>query len=396
MRKIVIYTLIMIILMFVIYLHIDLNKNKIDFQEVAINIKEKENNKVIVDNPNDLIKALENDEINIIEIIKDLDLGYNKINYKGKIIEKHNETLTHPILKETGVSKLKIKNKENLIIYSKNGSRLLHVNIRIINSKNIKIDNLKMEELWEWDEESKAGYSINDWDYITIQNSENIQISHMEFSKCYDGIIDIKDSKNVTIEYSKVNELDKDDYFFNMQFTELENNIDHYPMYKYLRKEMNFSIDKIKELSRFHIKVHLIGPIDYQGHNENIILHDNMYMHVKTRIPYARNSSVYLYNIYFDASKVNYGLITKKEFNKIRWVYPKIVALDAYGPISLQRSYVLVENSLFIGVKYHHTISTGLSIRSLGKVVIKNDLEITNNLKEKLEKISGNKNYNER
>lgn len=80
----------------------------------------------------------------------------------------------------------------------------------------------------------------------------------------------------------------------------------------------------------------------------------------------------------------------------VRWVYPKIVALDAYGPISLQRSYVLVENSLFIGVKYHHTISTGLSIRSLGKVVIKNDLEITNNLKEKLEKISGNKNYNER
>lgn len=393
MLKKIIMVIFIGIILFVIYLHIDLNKNKIDFKEVVIDIKEKENNKVIVDNPNDLIKALEDDKINIIEITKDLDLGYNKINYKGKIIEKHNDALTHPILKEAGVSKLKIKNKENLVIYSKNGSRLLHTNIRIINSKNIKIDNLKMEELWEWDEESKAGYSINDWDYITIQNSENIQISHMEFSKCYDGITDIKDSKNVTIEYSEVNELDKDDYFFHMQFVELEKNIDQYPMYKYLRKEMNFSIDKIKELSRFHVKVHLIGPIDYQGHNENIILHDNMYIHVKTRIPYARNSSVYLYNIYFDASKVNYGLITNRENLIIRKKYPRIVALDAYGPISLQRSYVLVENSLFIGVKYHYMTSKGLSIRSLGKVIMKEDKNITKNLKERLEKISGNKVY---
>ena len=54
------------------------------------------------------------------------------------------------------MSKLLIQNKDGLIIYSKNGCKLLHTNIVIKNSKNIKIENIKMEELWEWDEETNV------------------------------------------------------------------------------------------------------------------------------------------------------------------------------------------------------------------------------------------------
>ena len=391
MKKVFVGIFIVIIIFF-IYFFIDLNKNKIAFQEVNIEIEENNNNSITVHNGIELVKALENDNIEIIEIANDIDLGYNVVNIKSKYLDCHNKPLTHPILKETGVSKLNIKNKENLIIYSKNGYRLLHTNIRITNSKNIKIDNLKFEELWEWDEESEARYEINDWDYITIINSENIQIKNCEFSKSYDGITDIKDSKNVTIEYCRYNEMDINDPFFSKQFDELEENINNYPMYKFLREDVGLSIDKIKELSKFQFKLYLIQPKEKDGKNENIIIHDGLYLNVKTRIPNARNSSVYLYNIYFDASKINYDMITKKEFHKIDDKYPKMVALSSYGPISLDRSYIVIENSFF-NVKHLYTTHYEIKWSNYGKIIVNKELDDANKLKDKLEKETGNKNY---
>ncbi len=395
-KLIIFFCCIIVISLYILYNY--LNKNKIKFYEVEINIEETSDNKAIVCNIDELLDALENDNIEIIEIINDLDLGYNKVNRESKYIESHNTPLTHPILKETGVSNLKIENKENLIIYSKNGSRLLHGNIRIINSNNIKIENIKMSELWEWDEETKAEYDRNDWDYITIQNSSNVLITHCEFSKSYDGITDIKNSQNVTIEYCKVDISNIiNDEFFKIQFDELENNIDKYPMYKYLREEIGLSKDKIKELSAYQFKLYLIGPIDYQGHNENIVIHDSMYLGVKTRIPLARNSSVYLYNIYFDASNISPKLVTKEQEKLIKKKYPRFISLNAYGPISIQGSYVVVENSIFKGVKLRrrYTFYRGISIKNLGKIVVKNDKEKNKILKDQLENIVGVKDYEE-
>ncbi|MBR3229321.1 MAG: hypothetical protein IKF91_00685 [Bacilli bacterium] len=390
MKKVIL--IFFIILFFIIYTVIDLDKNKIDFHEVKINIEENESNKASVSNIGEFIGALEDDNIKVIEILNDIDLGYNLVKKEGiksSYIECHNKPLTHPILKETGVSKLNIKNKDGLIIYSKGGYKLLHTNIRIINSKNIKLENLKMEELWEWDEDTKGEYDRNDWDYITILNSKNVLISHMEFSKSYDGITDIKNSENVTIEYSRLNKMDINNDFFNRQFTYLEENIDMYPMYKFLRKDAGLSIKKIKELSLYQFKLYLIGPKDNGNENKNIVIHDGMYLNAKTRIPFARNSSVYLYNIYFDASSIKRSIVSNKERNKIRKKYLRLICLDPYGPISIQRSYVKVNNSIFKGVRNRYTWYRGFSYKNLGKIVVKNDKKILKNLKKKLEKEAG-------
>ena len=164
-------------------------------------------------------------------------------------------------------------------------------------------------------------------------------------------------------------------------------------MYKYLRQEVGLSIQKVKELSAYQFKLYLIGPTDYGEKNENIVIHDNMYLNVKTRIPLARNSSVYLYNIYYDSSKINYNLITKEQNSEIKNKYPKIVALGSCGPISIQRSYVKVKNCIFKDVRRKYTFWRGLSLKNLGKIIVKQDKNTLKGLKEVLESKVGNKLY---
>ena len=164
-------------------------------------------------------------------------------------------------------------------------------------------------------------------------------------------------------------------------------------MYKYLRQEIGLDINKIKELSSYQFKLYLIGPTDYGEKNENIVIHDNIFNKIKTRIPFARNSSVYLYNIYYDSSKINHNLVTKEEENKIKEKYPKIVTLDAYGPIAIQRSYIKVENCIFKGVKHKYTFWRGFSLKNLGRIVIKKKKKVIENLKEDLEDKVGNQIY---
>lgn len=359
MKKIKVLAIIIIILIFTIILFIlnkNLSKNKIsEFKETIIEIDRTENNYAKASSAEELIENLSKDEIQIIEIQNDIDLGYNLANWDSKyseIIQKHNEPLTHPILKETGVSKLKIQNKDGLIIFSENGSKILHCNIIIENSRNIKISNIKMEELWEWDEETQGEYDRNNWDYITIKNSENIAIEKCDFSKAYDGITDIDYSKNVTISNCNVVEIDVNNEFYNMQFEELEQNMNDYAIYSYLRKEIGLDIETIKNMVAYQFKVYNIGSNKENSKNTNIIIHDCIFKNVKTRIPMARNSSVYVYNSYVEATTVNKKMLNKKDYKKIKKTYPKIVSFNSHGAISIKNSYMVIENCVYKGFKY--------------------------------------------
>ena len=389
MKKIIMMVFIIFI---VIFIYFDLNQNKILFHEVKFYLDK--DKYIEVYNEEEFIKAIENNNIKIININNDLDLGYNSLIKKSissKFIIEHNKALTHPILRDTGVSKLLIKNRNGLIIKSSNGSKILHCNIIIENSKNIEISNIELDELWEWDEESLASYDRNDWDAISIKNSSNILIDHITFHKVYDGITDIKNSHNITIKNCKIESLDiNNDSFFNSQFEELENNKEQYLMYKYLRDDVGLSIDKIKLLSSYQYKLFLIGPKDFGVKNTNIIIHDNMFLNVKTRIPQARNSSVYFYNNYIDSSNINYNIISKKQKEMINnSKYQKLVHLTTYGIISIQRSYVVSENNIFKGVEIPYTKRRDKSYKNIGRIIIKEDREVLSNLKDKLDNNSG-------
>ena len=390
--KRVIFLIIFIIIIIVGYVYFDLNQNKIDFHEVKNDIIKNNSNYIEVNDSVELLNALENPHIQIINIVSDIDLGYQLVE-KSKYIENHCKAVTHPILKDTGVSKLLLKNMNGLIIESSNGSKLLHTNIVIENSKNIEIKNIELDELWEWDEDTFAEYDRNDWDAITIKNSENILIDHITFHKVYDGITDIKNSNNITIKNCKLEKLDIDnDSFFNSQFDVLESNRDNYPMYQYLRDEVGLSVNEVKLLSSYQYKLFLIGPKDFGEKNKNIVIHDNMFLNVKTRVPQARNSSVYFYNNYIDSSDIGYDVISKKQKEMINHSkYQKLVHLGTYGIISIQRSYVVSENNIFKGVDFPYTNGRDNKYKNIGRIIINEDKDVLLKLKEKLDNNVGAK-----
>ena len=363
-------------LAFLVWLNNDLDKNKIDFKAVQFDIKEDKNNICIVTNEREFADALDDERIQIIDIENDLDLGIkylSSLKIDSKYIEKHNEALIHPVLKRTGVSKVKIKDRKNLIIRSKTGSKILHTNFVIDNSENIKIENIYLDELWEWDEETLGYYSKNNWDFITIKNSKNVLINNCKFGKSYDGITDIKESQNITISNCEVLETDYlNNAFYNVQFDELEHNIDKYKMYSFLRNEALLSKEQVKKLSAYQFKVYLIGTEDYGPKNENIVIHDCKFFNVKTRVPQVRNSSVYFYNNYVKSNESDYNAyMSYKQYVLIEEKYPKIVALQSYGVIAIQRAYVVVENCEFIGTTYKYTTSKNFDLRGLGRIVKK-------------------------
>lgn len=146
--------------------------------------------------------------VKVIEITEDLDLGYNLIkdlgantatfeNWdKNKALESTTKFYKDPEIKASGISKIKVENMTDLLIFSKNGSKLTHCGFNVVSSKDISFRNLEMDEIWMWEDStttdlSKIGdYDAAPWAYFKINHSENIWIDHCTFGKSFDGQID--------------------------------------------------------------------------------------------------------------------------------------------------------------------------------------------------------------
>lgn len=146
--------------------------------------------------------------VKVIEIASDLDLGYNKIKNLGapavyenwdnkKRLEGTTDIYCDPDIQEAGISKIKVENVTNLIIYSKNGSKLTHCGFNVSSAKNVKFINLEMDEIWMWEDSTSASPTIKvgdydsfGWAYFKVSFSDNIVIDHCTFGKSFDGQID--------------------------------------------------------------------------------------------------------------------------------------------------------------------------------------------------------------
>ena len=153
----------------------------------------------------DLSKA---STIKVIEIASDLDLGYNKIKNLGapsvfenwdnkKRLEGTTDIYCDSDLQAAGISKIKVENVTDLIIYSKNGSKLTHCGFNVSSSKDVKFINLEMDEIWMWEDSTSISPSVKigdydsfGWAYFKVAFSDNIVIDHCTFGKSFDGQID--------------------------------------------------------------------------------------------------------------------------------------------------------------------------------------------------------------
>jgi uncharacterized repeat protein (TIGR02543 family) len=303
----------------------------------------------------------------IIEIRADLNLGYLEMTSKYGVIrnlESHAIPKMHPILKQTGVGKIVIQDRdgskskyhEGLVIFSENGHTIKHAAFTIKRANNIVIRNLKFDELWEWDEATKGDYDSNDWDYFTLDTIDGIWFDHIELGKAYDGLIDFKAGsnleatvKNATFSYMKL--VFEPNAFIQAQFDYLESNRLSYSYYNAMRNA-GMSMNEIMELNSFQKKGFLLGGSSLRvGNVFTLTIYNSYIKNLQDRFPRLRGGDVHLFNNIYDATKVY------EMRNYVREVYPTLFAQSIYNRqltnqalVTTENGAILMENSIIHGV----------------------------------------------
>ncbi|HWW75237.1 MAG TPA: immunoglobulin domain-containing protein, partial [Pyrinomonadaceae bacterium] len=317
-------------------------------------------------NANDLVAALGSKTTKVIEIMNDLDLGYNEVPASARTgaLRVAATPLTHPVLLQTGVSTIDIQDKTGLTIFSANGATIRHAEFNVKRANNLIIRNLKFDELWEWDESSKGNFDKQDWDFITVDmTSDNVWIDHCTFTKAYDGVVDVKGgSKNVTISWSSfLGDDGGPNSFVRKQIDALEANKSAYPMYNFLRTN-GFSTEDIIAVARSQKKGHLVGANEFDAANSNhrLTLHHNYYLNMQDRMPRLRGGDAHVFNVYVnntealaakDLRNARVAAMTPTNAAKLTGGSPTYhfdVTLN--GSISTEGGAVLLEKSQLVDV----------------------------------------------
>ena len=204
--------------------------------------------------------------VKVIEIMNDLNLGWNEIGtllQADSPLRQNIAPKKHPALIASGVGLLDIQDFNGLTIFSRNGATIRHAEFNIKNGTNLILRNLRFDELWEWDESTRGNYDSNDWDFVTIGDgggsTSGIWVDHCTFTKAYDGVLDIKKgASRITISWSEViPAATGPGSFVQRQFDDLEANRATNTMYNLLRGA--FSPEQVIDIALPQKKGHLIG-----------------------------------------------------------------------------------------------------------------------------------------
>ena len=153
--------------------------------------------------------------VHVIEIKNDLDLAYNNLSStaKGygilanwdssKVTKAAASGATMSSIATNGVTQIKVEGISNLLIYSKNGSKITHAGFSILSCQNLCIRNLEMDEIWQWEDGTSTSQAYGDydffgWAYAKVSFSTGVWIDHCKFGKSYDGQIDVSNGSYLT------------------------------------------------------------------------------------------------------------------------------------------------------------------------------------------------------
>lgn len=312
--------------------------------------------------------------VKVIEIMNDLDLGWNEIGDEAKTIVNSPFVSSvapklHPKLLISGVSVAYINPKYGgLTIFSANGAAIRHCVWGIKATANIIVRNLKFDELWEWDEESKGDYDKNNWDFIDLSvgggTVDHVWIDHCTFTHAYDGIADNKGGvSNVTYSWCKYEGDDgatNPNSFVRQQINSLEANMSAYPMYNFLRTH-GFSAEDIVQILQGTKKTMAVGELALNPVNVNasVTFHHQWYINPWDRLPRLAGGQVHNYNIYVDCI----GVLAARRLRDARFnaMSPadQLTFTNNYnfkppinGSISTEDGALFVEKSVYIDCVY--------------------------------------------
>ncbi len=281
--------------------------------------------------------------VHVIEITDDIDLGYKKLSQEAistgvysnwtKTTSESEYTMTD-LFKEYGISKVSVSKSRDLLIYSKNGARLTHGGFAVESCDNVAFRNLEMDEIWQWEDASKASTrAVGDmdafgWAYFKIGFSGHIWIDHCTFGKSYDGQIDVSNptyntggtlyrapygtnnENGVHISYCdfKAGSDNKDGYLYKMMM-QIEESYQkgekNYLYYNTLRNN-GFSFDDILYgVAIPQKKAFLLGDSGddvYYNQNLRVSIANCNFVNIEDRIPKVRTGVAYMYNCVVDNS----------------------------------------------------------------------------------------------
>lgn len=298
-----------------------------------------------------------NGTVKVIEVAKDLDLGWLALNLSKEeaktysfVTKYPNPTngFTNPLLAESGVSKLSIANIDGLTIFSKKGKTIKHAEIKLQGSVNdIVIRNLNFDEMWQWDDTGK--HKEVGWSFIKVNGANNVWIDHCKFSIAADGMIDVENgASNITLSWCEfgleaTEKPDKDSSIYqSINFMEdkyMANELGETSVYLNMRNA-GATKEQIMAYAAYHSKCHLNGSgdkdyvnyvdkngVEYKDGNQRIrlTLAYNSYSNIGQRIPMIRQGVGHLYNCYFDNS-------THEE------ILENVSAIATYGTDKLSRA----------------------------------------------------------
>ena len=203
-------------------------------------------------------KKSRNNTPRVIRIANDLDLGV-LANERGG-----ND------LKSVGIVHVR---PHTTIFAAGAGAIIRHGTIEMHGAANVIIRNLKFRDLWEYDPTGK--YDRFGWDFVRITNSgkehsHHIWVDHCDFTKAYDGALDITHGSDlVTVSWCR------------------------------------FGGDD----SGPHKKVMLIGHSSSSGAAQidqgrlNVTLHHNFFQNIADRAPRVRFGNIHAYNNFIDGAE---------------------------------------------------------------------------------------------
>jgi len=276
----------------------------------------------------------ENGRVKVIEVAKDLNLGWKALNLSSEEAKKYRfirnyrdpmNGFTNPKLATSGVSQLDINNVDGLTIFSKKGKTIRSAEFKLQRSTNdIVIRNLNFDGMWQWDDTGK--HKEVGWTFIKINGANNVWIDHCKFTIAADGLIDTENGgSNITISWSEFglpaneNPPEDSDIYQSIQYMEgkyASNELNSESVYYSMRKG-GATKEQIMAYAAYHSKVHLSGSgdKDYMNYVSSsgteikdgnqrirITLAYNRYTNIGQRIPMIRQGTGHMYNCYLDNS----------------------------------------------------------------------------------------------
>lgn len=347
-------------------------------------------------------------QVHVIEITEDLNMGYFKLgseekatnlvtDYASKMNSLAPYLCMSDMLKENGISQIKVENISNLLIYSKTGARITHCGFKLTSDTNVVFRNLEFDELWQWEDapvasSSKIGdYDRFGWAYFKIAFCGFIWIDHCTFGKSYDGQIDYSNpvydanagtafrapygatgENGLHISWCKFNSGsdDKDGYLYKMMAQieqEYQEGKKNYLYYNALRDAGISFEDILYGIAIPQKKGFLCGDdAKFSGSYDNaddynfnlklkISFANCVFKNIEDRLPKLRGGNAYLYNCIVDSSQY-YTYRTKLLSQNAKNVVTKInsgwkCALVSQGIVCGNGGSVKAENVIFRGIE---------------------------------------------